>query len=136
MNYKSLNVLNQKQDFMSDDAIQNVANMINGAGFNRGQRRRLEKAMAKTQKIYEHTQDRVNDKVYKEYQTLADEHMRRFFAIMGIILVKNKGYKPDSDELIDVFDLFNAYLVEYQSLTTDEVCQIAEEVTEFKIISE
>ena len=57
-NYSSLNVLNQKtiKDYMSDDAIQDVANMIKASGANRSQRKRLERTLRKTSNIMEHTQ--------------------------------------------------------------------------------
>lgn len=133
--YQRLNVLNQK-NIMSDDAITEVANMINSHSVNRGQRRRLEKALNKTKNIYAHAQKRVDNRAYKAYEEAVDENMRRFFAVLGIVLVKNYGWSTadDNDQVWEMYDILNTYLKEYQQYDTDAVVQICSEVTGYTLV--
>lgn len=121
---------------MSDDAITEVANMINSYSVNRGQRRRLEKALNKTKNIYAHAQKRVDNRAYKAYEEAVDENMRRFFAVLGIVLVKNYGWSTadDNDQVWEMYDILNTYLKEYQQYDTDAVAQICEEVTGYTLV--
>ena len=133
--YQRLNVLNQK-DIMSDDAIKEVANLINSHSVNRGQKRRLEKALNKTKNIYAHAQKRVDNRAYKAYEEAVDENMRRFFAVLGIVLVKNYGWSTadDNDQVWEMYDILNTYLKEYQQYDTDTVAKICEEVTGYTLV--
>lgn len=71
MKYQRLNVLSQtNRDYMSDDCIQQVANMINASGSNRSQRKRLERALNKVENIYSHAQKRVDRTAYRSINTL------------------------------------------------------------------
>ena len=54
-----LNVLNYAAKNQKDP-ISQVAAMINNSGMNRGQRRRLEKALAKTERLTERAQKRLD----------------------------------------------------------------------------
>lgn len=137
-NIKPLNVLNQNKDFMSEDAISQVANMINASGANRSQRRRLEKDLGKIENIMAHTQKRVDRSAFVQYQQACDENMRTFFAILGIVMSKNYSWKnEEGDEQIEeLFDIINAYLVEYQDSSVDDICKICEEVTGIQLVSE
>ena len=141
MKYQSLNVLNQKKrnDYMSDDCIQEVANMINShSGTNRAQRKRLERALNKVENIYRQTQKRVDRSAFKSYMQASDENMRTFFAILGIVMVKNYGWKNEDgcEQVEELYDILNSYLDEYQEYTVDEVCKICESVTGVQLISE
>lgn len=134
-NYQRLNVLNQK-DIMSDDAITEVANMINSNSVNRGQKRRLEKALNKTKNIYAHAQKRVDTRAYKAYEEAVDENMRRFFAVLGIVLVKNYGWSCEDgvDQVWEMYDILNTYLTEYQQYDTEAVVSICESVTGYTLV--
>lgn len=113
------------------DAVAEVAAMINNSGKNRGQRRRLEKALAKTSVIYQHAQNRVDKSAYKEYQHYLDENFRRFFAVLGVIMKNQYGWEEseNKEDISELFTKINSYLVEYQNMSTDEVCKICEETT-------
>ena len=135
---KPLNVLNQNKDFMSDDAISQIANMINASGGNRAQRKRLERALRKTENIQKHAQDHLNRRAYKEFQQCLDSNMTRFFSVLGIVLKTQYGFEEseDKEEISHMFDLLNTYLVEYQELSTDEVAKICYETTGIQLIAE
>ena len=139
-NYGSLNVLANKKikDFMSDDAIQDVANMIAASGANRSQRKRLERALRKTENIQKHAQAHLDNRAYKEYQEVSEDHMRRFFSILGIVLKKNYNFEEseDKEDISEMFNLLNAYLMEYQDMSTEEIAQICYEVTGIQLIAE
>lgn len=139
MKYQNLNVLSQKKDYMSDDCIQEVANMINShSGTNRAQRKRLERALNKVENIYSQAQKRVDRSAFKSYMQASDENMRTFFAILGIVMVKNYGWKNEDgcEQVEELYDILNSYLDEYQEYTVDEVCKICESVTGVQLISE
>ncbi len=94
--YDQLNVLAIKQqDFMSDDAITKVANMIKATGDNRSQRRRLEKSLGKMQTILEHSQKYVDRSAYKEYQKCLDENYVHFFACLALTMGEDYKWKED-----------------------------------------
>lgn len=124
---------------MSDDCIQEVANMINShSGTNRAQRKRLERALNKVENIYSQAQKRVDRSAFKSYMQASDENMRTFFAILGIVMVKNYGWKNEDgcEQVEELYDILNSYLDEYQEYTVDEVCKICESVTGVQLISE
>lgn len=94
--YDQLNVLAIKQqNFMSDDAITKVANMIKATGDNRSQRRRLEKSLGKMQTILEHSQKYVDRSAYKEYQKCLDENYVHFFACLALTMGEDYKWKED-----------------------------------------
>lgn len=138
--YGSLNVLAEKKikDYMSDDTIQDVANLINASGANRAQRKRLERALRKTENIMEHTQKQVNRNAYKEYQECLDSNMTRFFSVLGIVLKSQYGFEEseEKEEISHMFDLLNTYLEEYRELSTDDVAKICYETTGLELIAE
>lgn len=139
--FTRLNILNQDRDYMQDDVVQEIANMINTSGGNRAQRKRLERALRKTENIQKHAQDHLNKRAYKEFQQCLDSNMTRFFSVLGIVLKTQYGFEesdePDGkEEITDMFNLLNAYLVEYQELSTDEVAKICYETTGIQLIAE
>lgn len=131
--YTNLNVLNNKriENAFSDNAIDQVALMINNSGANRSQRKQLAKALNKVSNIYSQAQKRVDRSAFKEYQQCLDEDYRRFFAVLGIVMAKKYGWEEteDKEEISSLYDLINSYLEEYQPMSTDDICVICEEVT-------
>jgi hypothetical protein len=137
MEYKKLNVLSQKEvDFTSPDAIDKVASMLKASKANRSQRRRLEKSLGKMETILAHSQKYVDKSAFKQYQAAADENMRRFFAVLGIVMKNRYNWNEENGEISDLFDIINTYLEEYQNVPTDDVARICEEVTDIQLISE
>lgn len=136
--FTRLNILNQNRDYMQDDVVQEIANMINASGGNRAQRKRLERALRKTENIQKHAQDYLNRRAYKEFQQCLDSNMTRFFSVLGIVLKTQYGFEEseDKEDITHMFDLLNTYLVEYQELSTDEVAKICYETTGIQLIAE
>ena len=139
MNYKNFNIMNyQEVDITSNDAINKVAAMINNSGKNRAQRRRLEKSMGRMETILSRTQKYVDRSAFKQYQAGLDENMRRFFSVLGIVVKEKYGFKEseDDNEISTLFDYVNQYLEKYQDLTTDEVSELCQEITDITLISQ
>lgn len=136
--FTRLNILNQNRDYMQDDVVQEIANMINASGGNRAQRKRLERALRKTENIQKHAQDHLNRRAYKEFQQCLDSNMTRFFSVLGIVLKTQYGFEEseDKEEISHMFDLLNTYLEEYQELSTDEVAKICYETIGIELIAE
>ena len=108
-NYQSLNVLanpTRKNDLMSDDAITEVANMINTSGANRKQRRRIEKSLNKMENILSHAQAHVDRSAYKHYQEAVDMNYVHFFACLGMTMIEDYHWKED-----DTHDQISSLLV-------------------------
>lgn len=139
-NYSSLNVLNQKtiKDYMSDDAIQDVANLIKASGANRSQRKRLERTLRKTSNIMEHTQKYVDRSSFKQYEVALENTMRRFFSVLGIVLKEKYNYEESEtkEEISNMFNDLNSQLEEFRGLTTDEVAEKCYEITGLQLIAE
>ena len=133
MSQVPFNMLSKEYRAMPD-SVSEVAAMINNSGRNRAQRKKLEKALRKTENIMAHAQKKVDRSAYKEYSAAVEKDMCRFFAILGIIGKKNWNWTDQ--ELEDNYDLFNAYLEEYKDYDTDEVAKICEEVTGVILIPE
>lgn len=135
--YQNLRVLSNNSainNSISEDPVQEIANLIKATGQNRNQRRYLTKKLGKIQTIQRHVQDHVDRSAYKQYAAECDEHMRLFFALLGICLVKNYG--KSEDELEELFDMLNAYLAEYQGVPVDDICKIFYELTGIELVSE
>ena len=136
-NYQNLNVLNQRKDYMSDDAVMQVANMINSSNANRKQRRSITKSLGKMENILSHTQKHIDKTAFKEYQKACDENMRRFFSILSIVLKREYNFEEsdDKEEISEMLCKLNEYLEEYKGYTTDELTDICFEETEIKLVS-
>ena len=137
-NYTNLNVLSRRKDYMTDDAIQDVANMINASGASRSQRRRLERTLRKTENIMEQTQKRVDMSSYNNYKIALDDTMRRFFSVLGIVLKNKYGFEETEtkEEISTMFTELNSQLEEYVNLTTDEVAMKCYEETGLELIAQ
>ena len=130
MKYQSLNVLN-KSNLLTEDAVTQVAAMLNNSGANRKQRRKLEKALTKTQSIVEHAQRRVDRSSFKEYQNNLDVMMLRFFSVLGIVLKTKYNFEEteDNEQITEMFETLNSCLEEYRNLSAEEVAKICYDST-------
>ena len=135
--YQSLNILNIKnrKDYMSDDCIQDVANMINASGQNRSQRRRLEKTLGKVETIMEHTQSRVDRSAYSEYQRAVDQNFLHFFAILGLTMLEDYRWEETEDndhgQITSLFQRVDKKIKKYAEMgyTTEELVGLLDEKT-------
>ena len=142
--YQSLNVLNikSKQDFMSDDCIKDVANMINASGQNRSQRRRLEKALGKVETIMEHTQKHVDESAYAEYQKAVDKNFIHFFAILALTMLEDYKWSetPDNDhgQITSLFERVDKKIKKYSDLgySTEDLVALVDELTGILLVAD
>lgn len=137
MKYQRLNVLSQtNRDYMSDDCIQQVANMINASGSNRSQRKRLERALNKVENIYSQAQKRVDRTAYREYQYTLDGMMVRFFSVLGIVLKNKYGFQEseDQEEISDMFNALNSQFEQLRDVSTEEISDMCFEQTGIRLI--
>lgn len=150
-NYQGLNVLNNKTrsampDITNIDTIDEVANMIKSSGASRGERRRLEKALAKTNKLsakaLQKAQSKVNMKAYEEYREIAELDFVHFNAILGLVMCEDYHWKEkDSEEhgqLFSLFDRIQAKMKKYNKLgySTKQVCERFEEVSGIMLMTD
>ena len=139
MKYQSLNVLSSKKrtDYMSDDAVERVAMMLNSKNVSESERKRLTRALGKVENIRKHTQDKVDESAYKEYQEHLDEMMVRFFSVLGIVLKNKYNFKSteDNDEISEMFVILNSHLEEYRELSTEDIAKICYETTGIQLIA-
>ena len=138
--YQSLNVLNLKnrQDYMSDDCIQNVANMINASGQNRSQRRRLEKSLGKVENIMEHTQKHLDRSAYTEYQKAVDKNFLHFFSILALTMKEDYFWKEDDthDQISSLLERVDKKIKKYanKGLTTEDLVKLVDEETDIQLV--
>lgn len=128
--YQRLNVLNQK-NIMSDDAITEVANMINSHSVNRGQRRRLEKALNKTKNIYAHAQEKVNNNAYIEYQKAVDKNFLHFFAALSLTMGEDYRWREDDshDQISSLLERLGNTMERYSNMgyATEDLVELVDE---------
>lgn len=112
--------------------------MINNSGKNRAQRRRLEKSLGRMQTVLEHSQKYLDRSALKQYEAAVEDNYRHFFAILGIVLKREYGWEQtdDNEQIADIFDKLNEYLVKYKDLTVDEICDICDEETDITLIAQ
>ncbi len=137
--YSSLNVLNRK-NYMTDDVIGDVANIINAKGRNRSQRRRLEKSLGKVETIMAHAQKHLDYKAYEEYQKAVDSNYIHFFACLGMTMIEDYNWKESEDnehgQIMSLFERVNKKIVKYSNMgyNTEDIVDRLEEVTGIKLI--
>ena len=99
--YDSVNVLNNKSflDHLEDkDAIAEISAMINGAGGNRSQRRKLEKTLSKVEKIQAKCETSARERADKEMALRYDRNIMYAYACIGLVLNEDYHWKEDSDQ--------------------------------------
>lgn len=130
MNNIPLNVLSN-QSRTEQDAINQVAAMINNSGYNRGQRRRLEKALTKTNKLTEKAQKKISDGAYKEYQKAVDTNYIHFFAALSITMSERYHWKEDEqhDQITSLLESVGRTIDKYAGMgyTTEDLSKYVED---------
>ena len=135
---------NELIDVNNFDTIDEVANMIKAHGASRGERRRLEKALAKTNKLsakaLKKAQERVNYEAYESYKESVDMDFTHFNAILGLVMVEDYHWKEDDthDQITSLFDRFQAKMQKYNKLdwTTQDICKYLKELTGVTLITD
>jgi len=142
--YQSLNVLSQKKpsEYMSDDAIKDVANMINASGENRSQRRRIERSLRKVENITAHAQKHLDYSAYKHYQKAVGENYVHFFACLGLTMIEQYGWRetPDNNhgQISSLIERVDNTIKKYakQECTTEDLVEKFEEITGISLVAE
>lgn len=142
LNNDSMNVLSNtyRDKFLEQDTIDTVANMINTSGANRAQRRRLEKSLAKTNKLSAKVHDKIEHKIYNKYKDITDEDFTHFNAILALVMYEDYRWREDEthDQITSLLERFQHKMQKYKDLnyTTDKVCKEVEELTGIVLISD
>lgn len=138
--YQSLNVLSQKKpnEYMSDDAIQDVANMINASGENRSQRRRLERSLRKVENITAHAQKHLDDSAYKEYQKRLDTNYIYFFSCLALTMADKYKWKEDEshDQISSIIESVDKTISKYanQGYTAEKLADLVDERLDIRLL--
>lgn len=113
--------------------IDNVATMINNAGYNRAQRRRLEKALCQTNKLSQKCQEKISKNVYKEYCEAVDENFLHFFSVVALTLAEDYYWREDDthDQISSMLERVSKKIDKYsaQGFTTQDLVKLVEEKT-------
>ena len=114
------------------DTIDQVAAMINSSGYNRGQRRRLEKALGRTNKLSQKCQNKIGNRIYKEYQDTVDKNFVHFFSILALVLDEDYHWKEDEshDQISSMLERVGNKLNKYSSekgYTTENLMKLVED---------
>jgi hypothetical protein len=135
MKYQNLNVLSQKKDYMSDDCIQEVANMINNCGGNRSQRKRLERALNKVENIYSQAQKRVDRSAFRLYMDELDKNYVHFFACLGLCMIEqyhwNEAAENEHGQISSLIERVDKTIRKYAEMeyTTEDIVKELEDKT-------
>ena len=137
MKYESLNVLKQKSisEYMSDDCIQDVANLLKSKGGNRSQRRRLEKSLNKVENVLSHAQRRVDDSAYREYQKAVDRNYVHFFSCLALTMIEDYGWQETEDndhgQITSLLERVDKKIKKYADLgyTTEDLTKKLDDMT-------
>ena len=138
--YQSLNVLSQKKpsEYMSDDAIQDVANMINASGENRSQRRRLERSLRKVENITAHAQKHLDDSAYKEYQKRLDTNYIYFFSCLALTMADKYKWNEDEthDQISSIIESVDKTISKYANLgyTAEKLADLVDDKFNIRLL--
>lgn len=86
-----------RNKIMEQDVIDSVANMINSSGANRAQRRRLEKGLARANKLSEKAQKKLDYSAYNKYKAITDKDYVHFNAVLALVMYEDYRWKEDPD---------------------------------------
>lgn len=133
-----LNVLNYASKAQQDPITQ-VAAMINNSGMNRGQRRRLEKALARTEKLTEKAQKKLDREKYKEYKAAVDRNFMHFFATLALTMGEDYHWREDEqhDQISSLLERLEKKLekLSAQGYTTDDIVKLVDEKYDLLLVS-
>lgn len=140
-NNQGLNFLsNQARDNLTNmDTIDEVANMIKASGASRGERRRLEKALAKTTKLSNKArakaQCNLDYSAYEEFREITDLDFVHFNAVLGIVMYEDYHWKEDENQehgqILSLFERIQAKMRKYKNsgTSTKDICKELENLT-------
>ena len=133
-----LNVLNYAAKNQKDP-ISQVAAMINNSGMNRGQRRRLEKALAKTERLTERAQKRLDRSAYREYKAAVNRNFMHFFATLALTMGEDYHWREDEqhDQISSLLERVEKKLekLSAQGYDTEDIVKMVDEKYNLCLVS-
>lgn len=125
--------LKTRNDYMTDDAVADVANLISASGCNRSQRRKIARDLGKVENIMSHTQKRLDRSMLNEYQMRLDNSLVHFYCGLAITLMDRYNWKEDEthDQISSIIESVNKTLEKYYNMgyTTEDMAELVEERT-------
>ncbi len=140
-NNTPLNVFSN-QYRQENNQIDQIANMINTSGANRGQRRRLEKTLAKTTKLSQKAMAKLEDKAYEKYMGIAERDFVHFNAILGLVMYEDYHWKESEDQehgqILSLMERIQKKMKKYQDMdyTTEDVARELQEKTGITLVTD
>ena len=135
--YQSLNVLSQKSaldDITGLDTVSEVTAMISQAG-NRSTRRRVEKALNKTQTISRHCNIKATERANEELKKKYGKDFIHFNAILALVMYEDYHWKESEDndhgQITSLMERVNKKMQKYLDLgyTTEDLVNLVDEKT-------
>ena len=141
---ESLNVLSNtlRDKFMEQDVIDSVANMINTSGANRAQRRRLEKGLARANKLSESAQKKLDHSAYNKYKEITDRDFVHFNAVLCLVMYEDYGWKETEDndhgQITSLMERIQKKMrkLQEEDYTTEDIVDMVDNLTGIKLISD
>lgn len=153
-NYANLRVLNQPKnvlnDITSEDAVAQVARMIDNSGANRKERRKLEKDLGKVENILAHTQARVDKSAYKEYekqvkeknkefQKCLDSNFLHFMSCLAMTMYEDYRWREDKqhDQISSLLERVGNTMEKYarQGYSTEDIVKMVDEKLDIQLVA-
>lgn len=140
--YQTLNVLNQRSfldDLSNIDAVNEVTCMVSSAG-NRSTRRKITKALNKTQNITKHADMRATERANKQLANKAEEDLVWLYAMTGLTLFKKYRWTNDGEhgQIESFFEKMTSLMNQYNDAgyTIQDVADELEELTGIQLVAE
>lgn len=131
-------ILSQRDDFMSNDCISQVASMINNSGANRSQRRRIEKSLNKVENIRAHVQKKVDRSAYEEYKKDVDKNFIHFFCILALTMGEDYKWREDEthDQISSLLERVNKKIIKYANMgySTEDLIEHVDKEYDIRLI--
>lgn len=141
---EGMNVLSNtfRDKFLETDTIDAVANMINTSGANRAQRRRLEKGLAKTNKLSSKAYNHIENKVYNKYKEVTDEDYIHFNAVLALVMYEDYNWKETPDnthgQITSLLERLQKKMTKLkeEGYTTQDIVNKVDELTGILLVSD
>ena len=142
--YQSLNVLNRRSaldDSTGVDTVSEVTALINQAG-NRSTRRRVEKALNKTQTITRHCNIKATEKANEQLKKKYDKDFVHFYAVLALVMYEDYRWKESEDndhgQITSLMERVNKKMQKYLDLgyTTEDLVNLVDEKTGILLVTD
>ena len=115
----------------NQNAMDQITSLINSYGGNRSQRRLAEKTIKKATQLSQKAQDKLEQKIYKEYQDSVDKNFVHFFSILALVLEEDYHWKEDEthDQISSMLERVGNKLNKYAAMgySTEDLSRLVED---------